>query len=86
MIKNVKHFLRHKKQLVLRDGVLHRKRLINNREQFQLVLPNAYHEQALRGVHDDVGHMGIDRSIQLLRERYFWPDMYSSLKNQISNC
>ena len=84
--KNVKHFLRHKKQLVLRDGVLYRKRLINNREQFQLVLPNAYHEQALRGVHDDVGHMGIDRSIQLLRERYFWPDMYSSLKNQISNC
>ena len=30
--------------------------------------------------------MGIDRSIQLLREQYFWPDMYSSLKNQISNC
>ena len=82
----VKNLLQHKKQFVFKNNVLYRRRIIQDREQFQLLLPAAFQEQALKGVHNDVGHLGLDRSIQLLRQRYYWPFMYASLQKHISRC
>ena len=82
----VKNLLQHRQQFVFKNDVLYRRRIIQDSEQFQLLLPAAFQEQALKGVHNDVGHLGLDRSIQLLRQRYYWPFMYASLQKHISRC
>jgi transposase InsO family protein len=75
-----------KKQLVLRDRILYRKRLVNGQTNYQLVLPQHLRLRALQGVHDDNGHMGYDRSLQLLRDRYYWPHVSQDMRNHIKNC
>ena len=57
--------LRERSKLLLVDGVLHRKVLNQRGEAFhQLVMPNSHRERAFKGVHDKVGHMGIERTSQ----------------------
>jgi hypothetical protein len=59
---------------------------VQGHKHFQLVLPKQYHITALEGVHNEVGHLGTDHSLQLLRDRYFWPNMSSSVQHHISRC
>lgn len=74
-------------KLVLQRGVLYRRlEQEDGTERLQLLLPTEYHEEALKGVHDDIGHLGRDRAITLLRDRFFWPKMGSDLARRISNC
>lgn len=73
-------------KLVLKRGVLYRRTEHDGTEMFQLILPPDYREEALKGVHDNVGHLGRDRAITLLRDRFFWPKMGLDLAKRISNC
>ncbi len=79
-------FLKQSKQLVFRHGVLYRKRIVHGEETFQLVLPLSFRTQALAGVHDQVGHMGRDRTLDLLQCRFFWPGMTRSVEDYIKSC
>ena len=74
------------KHLVLRRGVIYRKTTLDGEAKHQLVLPTKFHETALRGVHDDMGHLGQERGIQLLRERFYWPKMERDLNQWIRGC
>ena len=42
----------------------------------QLVLPESFRKQALQGCHDDLGHLGIEWTIDLLRDQILlaWND------------
>ncbi|KAK7491052.1 hypothetical protein BaRGS_00017748 [Batillaria attramentaria] len=57
--------------LSLQDDVLYRQRHLDNGEVQQLVLPVVRRTEAMRGVHDQVGHLGFDRAVELLRDRFF---------------
>lgn len=71
----------------LKRGVLYRQtNLEEGSDILQLVLPKQYQEEALRGVHDDVGHLGREKSLRLLQERFFWPKMGLELAQRISKC
>ena len=74
------------KHLLLRDKILYRKRLVDEEIHYQLILPQHLRLTAMEGIHDDNGHMGYDRCLQLLRDRYFWPQMSYDLKCHITNC
>ena len=41
----------------------------------QLVLSITLRTEALRGCHDDLGHLGIERNLDLLRDQFYWPGM-----------
>ena len=41
----------------------------------QSVLPTALRLQTLKGCHDDLGHLGIGRTLDLLRDQFYWPGM-----------
>ena len=41
----------------------------------QLVLPEAFRKQALQGCHDDLGRLGMEQTIDLLRDCFHWPGM-----------
>ena len=79
-------YLRKSPQLEFRQGVLYRVRQLQDDKSYQLLLPKKYWIQALTGVHDDTGHMGRDRSLELLQQRFFWPGMSKQLEQHIQNC
>ena len=67
------------KSLKLTKDILYGKSYLDNSFSkevlWQLVVPKAYRPRALAGCHDDVGHQGRMRTLSLLRERLFWPDV-----------
>ena len=74
-------------KLVLRKGVLFRKSLgVDDKQRFQLVLPSAHRDEALRGIHDDVGHPGFDRTMDLARARFYWPRLQSTIEEKCRTC
>ena len=81
-----KQFLRIFNQLHIRRGVLYRITEKDGEEVSQLVLPSAFRKQALKGLHDDMGHLGRDRTLDLTRDRFFWPYMSSDVEKWIKRC
>ena len=73
-------------RLILKQGVLHRLYIFNEMEYHQLVLPQRYHCKVLTALHDHMGHQGIDRTLDLLRERVYWPSMAKDAQNWVANC
>ena len=52
----------------------------------QFVLPSKFRERALEACHDEIGHLGFERSIDLLRDQLFWPSMSIDMEKKIKNC
>ena len=73
-------------RLILKQGVLHRLYIFNEIEYHQLVLPQRYHRKVLTALHDHMGHQGIDRTLDLLRERVYWPSMAKDAQDWVTNC
>ena len=86
----VKSLLRIRKSLKLVKDILYRKTYTDNSSSkkilWQLIVPKAYRSRALAGCHDDVGHQGRMRTLSLLRERFFWPDMQSEAIQYVLKC
>ena len=78
--------LRERARLVLKSGTLYRRRIVDDAEQLQLVLPAAARPQVLRGLHDDMGHLGRDKTLDLVRSRFCWPSMAQDVDTHIRNC
>lgn len=77
--------LRELNHLVLKNGVLYRKRQDGANTILQLVLPMELRAFALHSLHHDMGHMGVERVLDLVRARYFWPKMAASFKKKKTN-
>lgn len=56
------------------------------KENIQLVLPSRYWSHVLRSLHDDSGHLGVERTTELLRDRFYWPRMSSYVEQYVKNC
>ena len=65
MSSDLKAFLRIRKQLQLKQGVLYRKTQVHDKARFQLVLPQSYRSKAMAGCHDQAGHLDQDRVLEL---------------------
>ena len=63
-------FLKHKSSYVLKNDLLYRRvwRTQKDTSSFQFILPKKFREQALKGCHNDVGHMGVEQCVDLLRD------------------
>ncbi len=65
-----KSLLRHWDKLSLgEDGVLRRKTATRT----QLVLPERYKQRVLQELHSKMGHQGVERTMSLVGDRFFWP-------------
>ena len=65
---DLKAFLRIRKQLKIKQGILYRKSQVSSsRARLQLVLPNEYRHKAMAGCHDQIGHFSEDRVLELLK-------------------
>ena len=36
--------------------------------------------------HDDVGHLGLERSLDLLKDQFYWPNMAQDMETHIEQC
>lgn len=55
-------------------------------ERQQLVLPKQYHFMVMQSLDDDSGHHGIERTSELLKDRFYWPRMTTDIENYVKNC
>ena len=59
----------------MRNGILYHKNDTKDSEHpdqntLHLVFPTALRLQALKGCHDDLGYLGIERTLDLLRDQF----------------
>ena len=73
-------------RLVLKQGVLHHIYISNGVESHQLVLPLEYNEAVLCMLHDDYSHQGLDQTLALVRERFYWSMMNHHATEYVTNC
>ena len=61
------------------NGILMRKTV---RYQ-QVVLPKQYHQLVHKELHEEMGHLGPEKVIELAQQRFYWPGMAKTLKENI---
>ena len=81
-----KRFLRDWDKLILQDGVLYRQVIIDDQSCDQLVVPRQLYLDIFQSYHDDLGHQGRDRTLSLMKRRFFWPGMDSFVETKIQKC
>lgn len=78
--------LRELNRLEVLEGVLYRKRQEGAQSYYQLVLPEDLRPSVLTSLHDDMGHMGVERTLDLVRKRFYWPKMAAEVETKIKTC
>ena len=51
-----------------------------------MYVPEHLRERVVGQYHNDNGHMGIDKTFDAIRQKYFWPNLYKMLYEYVSNC
>ena len=65
--------------------MLHHIYISNDVETHQLVLALEYHETVLCMLHGDCGHQGLDQTLALVRERFYWSMMNHDATEYVTN-
>ena len=76
-------------QLHILEGVLYRVRKdVGDTEESVLVVPASCREDILRMSHDDPcsGHMGISRTLQRIKNKYYWPGWSQDVEKWVQAC
>ena len=80
--------LRCKKDLILKNGLLYQRTTLKNHPEpvVQFVLPKRFIHKVILACHDNNGHLGMERTLGLLQERFFWPKMAEDVQTHIHTC
>lgn len=55
----------------------------------QLVIPKSYQPLIFKELHQDMGHLGTERTLDLIQERFYWPQMHKDVEHfvtQVCEC
>ena len=55
-------------------------------EKPQLVLPTKYIPTVCKALHDDMGHQAYEKTLGLIRSRFFWPGMSKDVESWVHHC
>lgn len=70
----------------MRNGLLYRTRQSEDGATYQLVAPESLRATILKSLHEDMGHMGLERTLDLVRTRFYWPKMAADVEKKIKSC
>lgn len=74
-------------KLQIRNGLMYRRILRpTGKEVLQLVVPPKLRLQVLKQLHDDFGHLGIEKTTGLVRDRFYWPKMEHDIEHYVKTC
>lgn len=68
----------------LRNGLVYRKS--KKKDSLLFFVPKSMVHNVIRIYHDNVGHVGIDKTCELVQRTYWFPNLRDTVKNYISNC
>ncbi|KAL0200588.1 hypothetical protein M9458_003775, partial [Cirrhinus mrigala] len=75
------------RRLVIKKGILYRSvRDCHKGVVEQLILPKRLRETVKTALHNDSGHLGFERTLQMIRERFYWPRMFQDVKAWCEQC
>ncbi len=79
-------WLREWNRFEFKNGMLFRRRQDRGSVLYQLALPVDLRETVLTSLHNDMGHLGIERTLDLARSRFYWPRMATTVEEKIKTC
>ena len=84
----VQVLLKYHKDLFLRNGLLYQRVSLKNHQGpvSQFVLPKSVIHKVILTCHDENGHLGMESTLGLLQERFFWPKMGDDVCTHICTC
>lgn len=68
------------KLYVNENGILYRKSV----GRAQLVLPTTFHPLIYKELHEELGHLGVERTLSLIRDRFYWPHMQRDVDHYVT--
>lgn len=83
---DLKLMLKQWKRFEIRNSLLTRAQQCHGQTVYQLVLPATLRPTVFKLLHDDMGHMGWERTHDLIRSRFYWPRMATDIEAQIKAC
>lgn len=63
-----------------KDNILYRK----SAARAQLVLPTKFHQLVYKELHEEMGHLGVERTLALVRDRFYWPHMQRHVEHYVT--
>lgn len=82
----LKLMLKEWKRFQLKNGLLYRIRQSDGEATYQFVVPMSLWSSILSWLHEDMGHLGLDRTLDLIRSRFYWPKMAKDVEDKIKSC
>ena len=70
----------------LEDGILVRQLKNSNNPFRQVVVPIALRQTILEQLHNNAGHLGIRKTFEKVKERFFWPGYEQDVKDAVQRC
>ena len=85
---NWRYYAQWQKDFVLKDNLLFLNLMPSNSMETisMFVVPARKCQAAIDGCHQSAGHQGCDRTLSLMKERFWWPGMSRALVMAVSNC
>lgn len=86
--QRVRQLLSQWKRLSLREGVICRtvQDPLTQEQISQIIVPQGQINSLLEAYHNQTGHQGQERTLSLLRKRFYWPQMELSVENFVQSC
>ncbi|KAK3516859.1 hypothetical protein QTP70_027085 [Hemibagrus guttatus] len=50
----------------------------------QIVLPRKYLQLVLKELHEEMGHQGVEHTLSLIRDRFYWPHMRGDVEHYVT--
>ncbi|CAC5412412.1 unnamed protein product [Mytilus coruscus] len=71
---------------IIIDDVLYYISNVDNDPIIRLYIPSHIKQAVVEQYHDKNGHMGIDKTFDSIRQKYFWLNMFKELYNYVTTC
>ncbi|CAC5412398.1 unnamed protein product [Mytilus coruscus] len=71
---------------IIIDDILYYISNIDNDPIIRLYIPSHIKQAVVEQYHDGNGHMGMDKTLDSIRQKYFWPNMFKELYNYVTTC
>lgn len=82
--QKMRRFLTRAMEFFKKDSIMYHKQ--RNAPPQQVLLAPLERTSAIRRVHDELGHKGVQATFELLRRRVYWPHLYADVKHYVCSC
>ena len=83
---SVMKLLSHWDSLVIEEKVLYKKADTQEGKVLRLIVPKHMQSKVLSMSHDEMGHLGREKTLSIARTRYFWIGLTKSVEDRIRTC